>query len=92
MKKIPCLFQRDFSDRRRPVLLPEVTPERLAKIVRAANREAPKPGRAKLGNYEAYIVGELLDTIQVCKEELVRREEELREQLAQISKARQVAA
>lgn len=26
MKKIPCLFARDFSDRRRPVLLREVTP------------------------------------------------------------------
>jgi hypothetical protein len=26
MKKIPCLFKRDFSDRRRPILLEEVTP------------------------------------------------------------------
>ena len=26
MKKIPCLFQRDFSDKRNPVLLRDVTP------------------------------------------------------------------
>ncbi|EFV12972.1 DUF5565 family protein [Segniliparus rugosus] len=26
MKKIPCLFERDFTDRRRPVLLDKVTP------------------------------------------------------------------
>lgn len=26
MKKIPCLFQRDFTDKRRPVLLRAVTP------------------------------------------------------------------
>jgi hypothetical protein len=26
MKKIPCLFQRDFTDKRRPVLLRDVTP------------------------------------------------------------------
>lgn len=26
MKKIPCLFQRDFTDRRNPILLREVTP------------------------------------------------------------------
>lgn len=26
MKKMPCLFQRDFSDQRRPVLLRDVTP------------------------------------------------------------------
>jgi len=26
MKKIPCLFERDFSDRQRPVLLDKVTP------------------------------------------------------------------
>jgi hypothetical protein len=26
MKKIPCLFMRDFSDKRRPVLLRDVTP------------------------------------------------------------------
>jgi hypothetical protein len=27
MKKIPCLFSRDFSNARRPVLLRDVTPE-----------------------------------------------------------------
>jgi len=26
MRKIPCLFQRDFSDKRKPVLLRDVTP------------------------------------------------------------------
>jgi len=26
MKKLPCLFQRDFTDKRRPVLLRDVTP------------------------------------------------------------------
>jgi hypothetical protein len=26
MKKIPCLFQRDFTDKRRPTLLRDVTP------------------------------------------------------------------